>query len=252
MPLFLSTTIAAVAYAGFAMGLAVFLQGGRASLSPREGVASAFALMALLFLPAGALPPILPYPVGLIAVPTLLLAHTAALHSDGRERVGVVRYGVLPMGLMAFVFGWTAFSRGMPGGIADAATFVTLPLWSIMDGGGCAGLVLVGTGFALLAGRGFAAAGAPGLLARFVSAQFLLALVAPLTISRLFGADLPPWGLILDFTLNWALVCILATGVFPVLAHLAGDGKGRFSGWISLVCGLALIAADTLEFFRQV
>lgn len=284
MALELSSSIAAVAYAGFVVSIALLTRRrpavpetcrDRFRFTFATGLSIGFALASFLFLPAGVLPPIICVQGGLTAVPLLCMASLAAFHaarSDGALVNGVMRHAVtraiFPTCLLAAVFSWVAYTRGMPGGLGDISAFGNLPLWSIMDEGGRVGLALAGVGFLLLSSAALSENGFPPLLRdlfRFVQAQFFLALLFPATLSRLFFADMPPQALVVDFIANWAAVLFLARLVFPmawrrgpVRAKPAADAAahGRLfhilpaTGWSLLTTGLILCVADTLELFR--
>jgi formate hydrogenlyase subunit 4 len=136
---------------------------GKESIVPRRAVVWAFngapwmalvtALMVFLYIPMGALPPILGSEGDLILITYLLALSAVALVVGGfasgspyanvgsqREMVLMMSYE-LPLALVVSTMAWLVYRRGIPGPAFSLETFSSLSLWNTVGWVGTLGLL---------------------------------------------------------------------------------------------------------------
>ena len=255
-----TTLVAVPAYLGFTACLAVLSSRlpapAAAPRPPFRGtgfarLAGVPALAVFFLLPPGTLPPFIPVDTGMLLALALfgLTLLLLGLASPGAKKdiARAVFCGLLPLLAAGLVTAWVAFTRGFPGAMFDMGTPVTTPLWSVMGGTGRAGVVCMAAALLLFAANALPQTANKAPLAwcalRLGAAQFIIALLLPLSPSRLLPFDLPAAGPALDFLWNWLFVFGLAHGLMPFTARHA---KSFAPAWALLLAGGVLCVADTL------
>ena len=256
MALLLTSCIAALAYICFVMGIA-FLCCTRQHLAllrvsgglSREISLGFLASGVFVFSPAGILPPIVPTSIGLGVIMGIFLLTLLMLRFEpvvGTIAMTAISAGLAPLCVGICLCAWIAYTSGFPGKPFDPAVFVTLPLWSVLEGWGRAGLAATASALLLFLSHAFPCLPGSPLawnVLRLGVVQLVLFLLLPMTVWPTFLPNVPEHAVILCFIGNWIFVIVLARLLCIISRYMQ---KYTMLAWSLLLCGAGLCVIETL------
>jgi hypothetical protein len=254
-----SLIIAAFAYACFILTLAHWVTPRKNSVAHGQApckpgflysawIAVFPAVCSFFFMPVGLLPPLC---TSGAAVGIIFGCHAAVLFLLGRAFPSMrqtlkatVICGLLPLAMASALFAQIGYTLGFPGEMFDLSTFVSLPLWAVMEWPGSIGLAAIAVSIMLLGGGALLPV-SPSPLAwavlRLSVAHFCVQLLLPLSVFHGFLPENPEHALYAAFIGNWCLVVFIVQKVFPLNFFWA---KRTAVAWALFVGGALLCLAD--------